>query len=322
MKLFSKPLNKLKIPRTSLVSGGCLAVVFLLVPFGLGKLTVNEQGVAPYLSTLTEVKYSNWFEVTSLDGLALRSRSVVVVSLPSGRILGAKEPRRILPLASLTKLMTVKLVLDQGLNPENIILAEPISLGNRLAPYLSEDDAVSQIGLRRPESFREVDLLAATLVASANDAVLALAGGVKLTGHDFIQAVNQETGKLGLADTRILEPTGLNPANLSTAIEVASLARAVWQDNLARKLSDLGAVTIKSQPGTVYNLTNTNELFRQTTDFKILASKTGHLNEVGYNLAQIIKLRSGGTYLMVLLGAASPADRSHDAKILADWLSL
>ncbi len=322
MKLFSKPLNKLKIPPASLVSCGCLAAVFLLIPWGPGKLTVNEQGLAPYLSALAEVRQVNWFEVASLDKLALQSRSAVVVSLPDGRILGAKQPRQILPLASLTKLMTVRLVLDQGLNPEKIILAKPMSLGNRLTPYVSADDAVSQIGLRRPESFKEVDLLAATLVASANDAALALADGANLTGRDFIQAVSQETDKLWLADTRILEPTGLNPANLSTAIEVAGLARAVWQDSLARKLSGLSAVTIKSQPGTVYNLVNTNELFRQTTNFKVLASKTGHLNEVGYNLAQIIELPSGQSYLMVLLGAASPAERSHDARILADWLSL
>jgi len=319
MKFYKESLSKIRLNHTNLGISVLIAAIFAVWPVAADKITTNQQGLAPGLrvSSAAEV---NWFEVNQLDKLNLKSRAVILIDSDSGRIIGAKQPRLVLPLASLSKLMAVKLVLDYGLRPEQVVLVSPTQIAQQTSVYVDEDSAISQIGLRQAESFRVADLLIAAVVASANDAVIALVNGAQLPGS-YGAAAQKQINILNLNETRLFEPTGLDPANVSTAFDVARLADAVWRDNYIREFSHQSAVNIKSSSGSVYKLTNTNVLAGAAGNYRVLASKTGHLNEVGYNLAQIIRLNNGQRYLMVLLGAPTATARIEDANLLANWIS-
>jgi D-alanyl-D-alanine endopeptidase (penicillin-binding protein 7) len=243
------------------------------------------------------------------DPLKLRSSAVMVVDAASGEMLYGKNESAVLPVASLTKLMTAIVLRDASQ-----ALDEPITI--------TEDDKDreknSRSRLRVGTTLTRGVALQLALMSSENRAAHALArhypGGVPA----FVAAMNRKATALGLNDTRFADPTGLSSQNQSSARDIARLARAAARDELLRDYSTTtGYVLPVGKRALQYR--NSNRLVRRG-NWDISLQKTGFTNEAGHNV--VMQARLGGRdVILVLLDAADKSSRGADAERIRRWVS-
>src|SRR5918994_1612885 len=160
--------------------------------------------------------------------IALRSSSVLVQDAGTGEIVINKNAEAVVPIASITKLMTAMVILDRGLDlEENIVL--------------NREDAVGMKGsrsrLRTGLGLTRGDLLLLALMSSENRAAAALGRSYPGGMEAFVDAMNAKAVVLDMPESRFVEPTGLSPANVSTASDLAKLVRAAHDYPLIREFS-------------------------------------------------------------------------------------
>ena len=244
--------------------------------------------------------------------IALRSSSALVQDASSGEIVFGKNADAVVPIASITKLMTAMVILDRGLDLEEKIT-------------LSREDAVAMKGsrsrLRTGLSLSRGDLLLLALMASDNRAAAAL--GVSYPGglESFIDAMNAKAAVLDLNDSRFVEPTGLSPANVSTASDLARLVRAAHDYPLIREYSTRERATVKASTARgarPLNYGNTNGLVRSKY-WDIELSKTGYISEAGRCLVMHVRLAEKDL-IVVLLDSWGKHSRIGDANRIRKWL--
>jgi len=233
--------------------------------------------------------------------LPLRSAHVVVIDEATGKVLLEKDAATPAPIASLTKLMTVMVVLDAGQD-----LREPLRIDEADMDWLKHTHGGVPVGAVVPRA----TLLELALIASDNHAAAALArhypGGLAA----FAQATQRKIGALGLAHTALVEPTGLSPDNHASALDMAKVLQATQAYPLIAQITTqrTHAVLVNGQSWTVRN---TNALVGKP-GWEILASKTGFTNDAGRCLT--MRLRAGGhTVSVVLIGALASSARALDA---------
>jgi serine-type D-Ala-D-Ala carboxypeptidase (penicillin-binding protein 5/6) len=212
--------------------------------------------------------------------------------------LNAAQPR---PVASLTKLMTARLVLDAG----------PLEHTATVPPLQITGDE-SQAGLEPGDHVSRDELLQAMLVASANDAARTLAVDVAGNEHSFVRMMNAEAAAAGLDATRYANPDGLDdPAQHSSAADVARLARDLMQDPAFRRIVAAESIRINGS-----ELPATNDLlggYRGADGIK-----TGHTDEAGWCIAASAT-RDGRSIVVVVLGAPTEQARDDAARALLDY---
>jgi D-alanyl-D-alanine carboxypeptidase (penicillin-binding protein 5/6) len=210
----------------------------------------------------------------------------------------ADQPR---PVASLVKLMTARLVLDAG-RLGHIATVPPLRIAG--------DE--SQAGLEPGDQVSRSKLLQAMLVASANDAARTLAVDVAGNERSFVRMMNAEAAAAGLDTTRYANPTGLDdPAQYSSAADVARLARDLMRDRVFRQIVAAESTTID---GSV--LPATNDLLGAYRGADGL--KTGHTDEAGWCIAASAT-RNGRSIVAVVLGAPTEQARDAAARALLDY---
>jgi serine-type D-Ala-D-Ala carboxypeptidase (penicillin-binding protein 5/6) len=208
-----------------------------------------------------------------------------------GVVLWAGQPDARLPPASLAKLMTALLALERGR------LDEPVKVGRGVLQATG-----TRIGLKPGEALRAADLLAATVVRSANDACRALAehlgGSVKI----FVQAMNGRAIVLGLADTKFADPCGHDrEGQYSSAADLARLAEEVMKHGEYMRLARLERISFKTlDGGRSFTLRNTNALLGRYPG--AIGLKTGYTEGAGNCLVALAE-RDGVRVLAVLLDA-------------------
>jgi serine-type D-Ala-D-Ala carboxypeptidase (penicillin-binding protein 5/6) len=230
----------------------------------------------------------------------VRTNAGVVVDAASGRVVWARDAHRPLPVASLTKLMTALVAL-----PRPVVLDRPYFVTPSMVPVPGYT-----IGLRPGDRVTDRRMLAATLIASANDAanVLAVRRGRSVTA--FVALMNAEASRLGLSDTHYSNPSGIfDRDNHSSAWDVADLSRHVLARPLLRML-----VGRKAYPGgpTVY--VNRNRLLWSYPG--AIGLKTGSTTAAGDCLA-VAATHHGRTLVAVLLHVHG--DEFAAATRLLDW---
>lgn len=225
--------------------------------------------------------------------------SAIVVEASTGDVAYRLNAGQRRPIASTTKLMTALLTLRRARLEETFV-----------APPYSPAPAESRINLRTGESLTVRDLLRALLLASANDAAVTLAQGVAGTTEDFVGAMNREARRLGLRDTSYSNPIGLDdPANYSTARDLAALALVLRRSAFARRTTDLERATLRSG-ARVRQIVNRNELVGE--EAWVDGVKTGFTSSAGYVLVGSAT-RGRVTVVSVVLGEASKAARNRDS---------
>jgi D-alanyl-D-alanine endopeptidase (penicillin-binding protein 7) len=240
--------------------------------------------------------------------IALRSSSALVQDAGTGEVVFGKNAEAVVPIASITKLMTAMVILDRGLD-----LEEPI--------VLNREDAVAMKGsrsrLRNGLSIARGDLLLIALMASENRAAAALGRSFPGGLEAFADAMNAKTAALEMNDSRFVEPTGLSPANVSTAADLAKLVRAAHEYPLIREYSTKDRATIRAS-GRPLTYGNTNGLVRSKY-WDIELSKTGYISEAGRCLVMHVRLAEKDL-IVVLLDSWGKNSRIGDANRIRKWL--
>jgi len=263
----------------------------------------------------------DWARVPTLDSLNLSAHSALVVHLPDGQLVGALNPDTQLPLASLTKVMTSVVSMEVNSKLDRLVTITGDDNTGALTPYIAAGDSISYLAVKDGETMRFGDVLSAALVASANNAAAALARLTGLTPADFVARMNLRAQVLGMLGTTFTEPTGLDPANTSTAFDYAILARYAWANKTLRTVSGQTDFWFTDASGKRHHLRNTNSLVKNPpAGVKVTASKTGFLHEAGYNEAITFRVPSGQQYLLVLLHAPTLVARTADTLKIINWL--
>lgn len=244
------------------------------------------------------------------DGPKLRSSVALVQDVESGETLYEKNSDTILPIASITKLMTAIVVLERELDLEE-----------RVAVSKEDVRATRSSRVRgrlRPGSMLTRDeLLMLTLMASENRAAAALARTYPGGTEAFVAAMNAEAGRLGLNDTRFADPTGLSRDNVSSAQDLAGLVRAAHSYPLIREYSTKPSAQVRARGGTV-GFRNTNSLVRSDA-WDIELSKTGYISAAGRCLVMQMRIASRDL-VVILLDSWGKYTRIADARRIRKWL--
>jgi serine-type D-Ala-D-Ala carboxypeptidase (penicillin-binding protein 5/6) len=208
-------------------------------------------------------------------------------------------------IASTTKLMTA-LVTVASVRGDRVCTAPP---------YFASP-LETQIGLRAGERMRVRDLLRALLLPSGNDAAATLAVCVAGSREAFVERMNVRARQLGLHNTHFATPIGLDdPANYSSAADLARMAIAARADAFLRQTMDMPYATLRSGDR-ARTVANRNLLVHQVP--WVNGVKTGHTNAAGYILV-VSGTRDGTTFVASVLGEPSEAARTADGLALLRW---
>ncbi|MEO5733623.1 MAG: D-alanyl-D-alanine endopeptidase [Rubrivivax sp.] len=242
------------------------------------------------------------------DALDLKSSVALVIDQDTNEVLFSKNPSAVLPIASITKLMTALVVTEAHL-----------PLDEKLT--VSADDVAATTGSRsrllQGTELTRGEMLHLALMSSENRAAHVL-GRTYPGGLDtFIPAMNAKARALGMGDTRYVEPTGLSSSNQSSAQDLARLVRAAFEHPIIRDLSTSPEAMV---PVGRHNLQfrNTNGLVR-SPQWEIGLQKTGYISAAGRCLVMQAQL-AGRKLIMVLLDSAGKYSRIGDAERIRHWL--
>lgn len=226
------------------------------------------------------------------------------VDMGTGEVMLEKNKDSSVEVASLTKLMTARLLLKDG------NLAKVVTV-NDLSKMRSDD---SRANLVQGDEISYRNLLKALLINSASDAAITIANNLYSSGYnEFINKMNEEAKTLGLKNTHYDNPVGWDSSkNYSSANDLQILARTLLQNEEFKKIVSISNTSFTSEKGYIYQLRNTNILLDGTTVFGV---KTGHTASAGDCLIALTKVKNHDV-LFVILGAG---DRFYEARNLLKW---
>jgi serine-type D-Ala-D-Ala endopeptidase (penicillin-binding protein 7) len=245
----------------------------------------------------------------------IQAQAAVVVDLGGGAELFQKNPDEVRPIASISKLMAMMVVLDRKLDLDGA------------TEILNDDKDVARGGARSRlpvgARFTNRDLLHAALMASDNRAVPALGRAVGLSPIEMAAAMNAKAAALGLAHTTFGDPTGLDERNRSTPREVAKMLGAALKVPLISEITKKAKYIAASVGGKrVLRVEYTNtDVIARGTKFEVLGGKTGYTDRAGYCLAIAARLNGKREVAMVFLGAHGKLTRFADFTRAAQWIA-
>jgi serine-type D-Ala-D-Ala endopeptidase (penicillin-binding protein 7) len=242
------------------------------------------------------------------DPLDLKSSVAYVLDQDTNEILFQKNENAVLPIASLTKLMTAVIVSEAQLDPNELITITEADVD-------TEKGSRSRLKIGTQLTRQELMLLA--LMSSENRAAHALGRSYPGGLPRFVAAMNSKAKLIGMQDTRYVEPTGLSSRNQSSAKDLATLTGYAYNDKTIRELSVSPdhQIVVNEKP---LNYVNTNRLVRGS-DWDIGLQKTGFISEAGQCLVMQAKV-AGRRLIMVFLDSAGKLSRLGDAERVRRWV--
>jgi D-alanyl-D-alanine endopeptidase (penicillin-binding protein 7) len=237
----------------------------------------------------------------------VRAEAAIIYNPVTQEVLFESNSQNSRSIASITKVMTAVVFLEHATN-----LAEDVTIDP------SDVRAASTTYLKSREHVTPSDLLNLLLIGSDNAAARALARISPFGSEGFIEQMNLKAAELGLQNTRYADSSGLNPANVSSAYDMARLISFAAGDeriaSIMRKSEE--TVTTSRRSVTVHN---TNKLVG--SDVQVRGGKTGFIGKAGYCLATLLQMPTGDPVAVVVLGARSNAGRFMETKHLFNWLA-
>lgn len=281
-------------------------VVFAVV-CGLGQ-TAGPASAGGSVLAAKERAGAETLHLETEDSPALKSAAFLVADQRTGQILLEHNADEVLPIASITKLMTAMVVLDAALP-----LAETLNVTADDIDTLKGSRSRLPVG---SELSRE-EMLRLALMASENRAASALARHFPGGERAFIAAMNRKAAQLGLADTRFRDSTGLDVGNVSSARDLAAMVAASARYPLIREFSTTEEFSVRLK-GRDRRFGNTNGLVRNP-EWQIDVSKTGYIRESGRCLVMQARLLDR-PMVLVLLDSFGRYTRTADARRIKKWL--
>lgn len=242
------------------------------------------------------------------DILDLKSSVAYVIDQDTHEVLLSKNDQAVLPIASITKLMTGLIVSEAKLPMDESIT-------------ITQDDVDTEKGsssrLRVGSTLTRGELLHLALMASENRAAHALGRTYPGGMPTFVGLMNAKAAQLGMRDTRYVEPTGLSSKNQSSAKDLATLVGNAYHDATLRELSTSPSHSVEVGNRTLqYNTTNR---LVKNPNWDIGLQKTGYISEAGQCLVMQAKV-SGRKLIMVFLDSAGKLSRIADAERVRKWV--
>ncbi len=261
---------------------------------------------ALFLSTV--ILSASVVSVNALSETEITAPAAVLMDANSGKILFEKNAHDQRPCASITKVMTLTLVME-AIDSGKIHLDDVVTTSAHAASMGGSD-----IWLEEGEQMSVDDMIKATAVASANDAAVALAEFVSGSEDDFVAAMNEKAKSLGMEDTTFLNCNGLDEeGHITSAYDVALMSRELIKHE---KIFDYTSIWIDYLRGGETQIVNTNKLLKSYNG--ITGLKTGTTGDAGSCISATAE-RNGLSLIGVVLGAASGTDRFRDAATLLDY---
>ena len=242
------------------------------------------------------------------DSLALRSSVALVVDQDTKEVLFSKNEASVLPIASLTKLMTGLLISEAKLPMEEVITISDADV---------DTEKGSSSRLRVGTELSRGELLHLALMSSENRAAHALGRTYPGGLTTFVGLMNARAKMLGMNDTSYVEPTGLSSRNQSSARDLVTLVNFAYGDPRLRELSTSTGYQVAVGHRTL-QYTNTNRLVKNPS-WDIGLQKTGYISEAGQCLVMQAKV-AGRKLIMVFLDSAGKLSRIADAERVRHWV--
>ncbi|MBO5756034.1 MAG: D-alanyl-D-alanine carboxypeptidase [Clostridia bacterium] len=243
-------------------------------------------------------------------GLTVNATSAVLMEAETGKILFAQNETAALPPASVTKVMTLLLVME-ALEAGKISWEEKVTVSERAASM-----GGSQIFLKVGEEMCVTDMVKSVVIASANDAAVALAEHIAGSEEAFVQAMNQRASELGMENTHFENTNGLDDSvtgHLTSAKDIAIMSRELIKHPKILEYSSTWMDTVRDG---AFTLTNTNRLVRFYPGATGL--KTGSTAKAKFCISATAE-RNGVSLIAVIMGAESRDVRNAEAKKLLDY---
>lgn len=243
---------------------------------------------------------------TDLAPPALTAKSFLIYDTKNSKIIFSKDHDRALPVASLTKLLTAVISL------ENLDSQFPIEITSK---SFNVDEEGADFRLR--EQFYFKDLLGAVLVKSSNDAAMAIAKAVEQkTGRSFADLMNEKAIQIGMERSNFMDPAGLNDEGYSTVKDLLRLIQYTKHYPEIQRLLGLKSLDIQSLDGKfVHHLVSTNKLWGLMPN--LITGKTGYTDgALGCMIIEENLPEQNSSLMVIVLGSA---DRFGEIKKLTDW---
>ena len=295
----------------------CLLCLALLLPNALWAATeeppllIAEEGSGESAEELIQESADDvWLPVDTVptEAAALEvGKSAILMDQTSGTVLFEKNAHEKLAIASVTKVMTLLLVME-ALDQGRITLEDPVTCSDVAASM-----GGSQIWLEPGEIMTVHELLKAAAVVSANDACAALAEHISGSIEGFVAEMNTRAAELGMNDTLFLDCSGLSDDAYSSAYDVALMSRELMKHEKITEYTTIWMDTLRDGKS---QLVNTNKLVRHYTGATGL--KTGTTSKAGHCLSATAQ-RDGLGLIAVILGCETTDERFGGARKMLDY---
>ena len=244
--------------------------------------------------------------------LGLKSGVALVFDQESGEMLYGKNTDEVIPIASITKLMTAIVILDSG-----VPLLDPVTIERAdIDRYKG-----SRSKLRVGSTLMRAELLKLALMASENRAAAALARTFPGGAEAFIDAMNRKAGELGMLNSHFVDATGLRPENVATGEDLVKLVAAAHDYPIIREYTTADSFRVEAESRRhrqVLRYVNSNRLVR-SPQWEIGLSKTGYISEAGRCLVMQARIAER-PLIIVLLDSWGKLTRIGDANRIRRWI--
>ena len=291
--------------KKTLIRWMAILLSVLLLPLGIGSASAEE---------ILQISTESSSAVSDLgieDGaLKLNCQSAILMEATTGAVIYAQNADKALPPASVTKIMTLLLIME-AIDSGSVRLENTVSVSANAASM-----GGSQVYLKEGEQMSVEDLLKSVVIASANDAAVALAEYVCGSVNAFVERMNAKARMLGMKSTAFENVTGLDDTaenHLTSARDIAIMSRELIKHPTILKYSSIWMDTIRNGE---FGLTNTNRLVRFYRGCTGL--KTGSTSKAGFCVS-VTAERDGFSLICVIMGAESRDIRNAEAAELLDW---
>ncbi|HRY63057.1 MAG TPA: serine hydrolase [Patescibacteria group bacterium] len=238
----------------------------------------------------------------------VEAESALVLDMETGKILYQKNGFKQRSMASITKLMTAVVFLENKTTWDKKI-------------KITQDDKTNggKLVWKPGEELGLKDLFNVALIGSVNSAAYELARATDLSYDDFIKRMNSKAEEIGMKEANFVEPTGLDARNKAMAMDIAKLTKYALNQPEIKNALTMSDYTFVAVSGARHTIKNTNKLLKSYLNIE--GGKTGYTEEAGYCLANMVKgPEAGKDIVVVILGAKSEEERFQQNKFLSQWV--
>jgi D-alanyl-D-alanine carboxypeptidase (penicillin-binding protein 5/6) len=291
---------------------GILSGGFFTFFINFSQIKLENLLAAQITKPLEEISFVK-FERPKKPPLEIEAKSAISLRLnpkkkEKERVLFSKNGNEILPIASLTKLMTALIVLE---NPESYPFEKEIKISKEAA---SKENVPEYGNLKPGEKKKIKELLELMLYFSSNDAAYALAEQIGV--ENFVAKMNEKAKEIGLKNTHFSNPTGLDPENLKWSLE----NKEYFNYSTANEIISLGKYILENYP-LIFEFSNRKNKIQLLENQNLVGMKTGYTDEAGGCIFLIFSNDNGDYFLNVILGAKSKEERFLQMQKLVDWIN-